>query len=638
MMREAIRKWSRQAVRRQSGHRSGAMPGAGLALGVCLALYVPLCLAPAANATAEEIQGSGPQHGIAMHGEPALPRGFSHFPYVNAEAPKGGKLTIGFQNAFDSLNPFNLKAGSAARGLIGNVFQTLMMRSQDEPFTLYGLIAETIETDPDRTWVEFRLNSKARFSDGSPVTSRDIRFTVELLREKGRPQHRAAFGLVKSIATPDERTVRFDLSGANDRELPLILALMPVLPAHATDAETFSDASLKTPVGSGPYRVSDFRPGEFVVYVRDKNYWGKDLPVHRGFYNFDEIRIEYFRDGASLFEAFKAGLLDYMEEDSPTRWRSGYDFPALRDGRIKRIALPLGGAKGMRGFAFNTRRAVFADVKVREALAMMFDFEWINANIYGGQYKRTRSFFDNTPLSAKDKPASEAEKRLLARWPGVVRTDILAGRYRLPVSDGTGRDRKMARAALGLLNTAGYRLKDAALVNTKTSRQLAFEILVSDREQERLALLYAQSLRRIGVDADVRQVDQVQYQRRRQKFDFDMIMGWWIASNSPGNEQRNRWSQMAADLDSSFNLAGARSPAIDGLIQAMLAARSTKDFQTAVRAYDRVLQSGFYIIPLFHKAEAWVAHWNKISYPKRLPQYAAPLFGETLETWWSTRK
>jgi len=593
-------------------------------------------IAPAASPSAAPHHGETgrPRHGIAMHGEPALPADFSHLPYANPDAPRGGRLTLGFQGTFDSLNPFNLKAGSTARGLVGNVFQTLMMRSLDEPFTLYGLIAESIETNADRSMVVFRLDRRARFSDGKPLTAADVRFSVELLGRQGRPQHRAAFSNIRTIETPDSHTVRFDLTGADDRELPLILALMPVLPAHATDVENFADATLAVPVGSGPYILDSFKAGESLRFRRDANYWAKDLPSQRGFNNFDEIRIEYFRDASSLFQAFQAGLVDYIEEDNPTRWRTGYDFPALREGLVKKESLALGGAKGMRGFAFNTRRTLFSDVRVREALTLMFDFEWINASIYGGLFQRTMSFFDNTPLSAAGKVASPLERKLLARWPRSVREDILDGTWRMPASDGSGRDRTLARQALKLLADAGYRVRDGVMRQSAGGAPLAFEILVNTREQERLALIYSQSLRRIGVAAQVRQVDQVQYQRRRARFDFDMMIGWWVASNSPGNEQRNRWSSTAADIESSFNLAGARSEAIDGLIQEILGAHDRETFEAAVRAFDRVLLSGFYIVPLYHKADQWIAYRSDLRYPARLPEYGAPLFGETLNTWW----
>ena len=573
-----------------------------------------------------------PSHGIAMHGAPALPPGFDHFPYAEPGAKKGGRLRVGLAGTFDSLNPFNLKSGTAAQGLVGNVFQSLMARSQDEPFTLYGLVAQSIDVDPARSHVTFRLDPRAHFSDGRPITAEDVLFSFELLKTKGRPQQRIAYGLVKSVDAPDARTVRFDLTGVGDRELPLILAIMPVLPKHATDVERFSDATLAKPIGSGPYVIEDAKPGARLFLKHDPNYWGADLPSQRGFYNFDEIDIQYFRDGNSLFEAFKAGLLDYRDETSTTRWATGYDFPALNEGRVVKEALKNDNPKGMEGFVFNTRRPLFQDIRLREALGMMFDFEWVNANLYSGLYTRTKSFFDEFDLSSAGRPASSAERALLAPFPGAVREDILEGRWRPPVNDGTGRDREMAKRALALLERAGYRVENGAL--TKDGARVAFEIMVKDRNQERLALNYASSLQRIGVEARVRLVDEVQYQRRRQKFDFDMMIGQWLASASPGNEQRMRWGSASATQEASFNLGGVASPAIDALIATLLAAQSHDDFVTAVRAYDRVLLSGFYVVPLFHASEQWIAHSTDLARATPLPRYAAPMFGPTLDSWW----
>ena len=359
---------------------------------------------------------------------------------------------------------------------------------------------------------------------------------------------------------------------------------------------------------------------------------GKDVPSQRGFYNFDEIDITYFRDANALFEAFKAGLIDYREESSSARWASGYNFPAAREGRIIKEELHNDSPKGMEGFAFNLRREPFKDVRLREALAMMFDFEWINANLYSGLYTRTKSFFDQSELASIGRPASEAERALLAPFPDAVREDILEGRWRPPVNDGTGRDREMAKRALAKLNEAGYLLQGDAL--TKDGAAVAFEIMVKDRSEERLALNYAASLKRIGVDARVRLVDEVQYQRRRQQFDFDMMPGQWIASASPGNEQRMRWGSASASQEGSYNLTGASSPAIDALIATLLAAKTHEDFVTAVRAYDRVLLSGFYIVPFYHAANQWIAHASSLKHPEHLPRYATPIFGPTLDSWW----
>ena len=592
------------------------------------ALRIACALAALVAAAPTRAEMGAPVGAIAMHGEPALAPGFTHWPYAKPDAPKGGRLKLAYLGAFDSLNPYNVKALSTAEGLVGNVYQSLMIRSDDEPFTLYGLIAKSLETDEARDKIVFHLDPRARFSDGAPITAADVVFTFDLLKAKGRPQQRAAFSLVRSADAPDPLTVRFDLSGADDRELPLILAIMPVLPIAHTDAEHFEDQTLAIPVGSGPYKVAEVRPGERLVLERDPDYWGRDLPVSRGLYNFDSIRIEYYRDATAMFEAFKAGLIDFRIEGDATRWRSEYDFPALKDGRIVKEAVANGLPKGVSGFAFNTRRAVFADARVREALASMFDFEWINANLYAGAFKRSQGFFDDSLLSSVGRPASQRERALLKPFPGAVSDDVMEGRWRAPVSDGTGRDRAVAKRAIEELGTAGCRLEGERVVD-KNGAPLAFEITVRNREEERLALAYARNLARIGVEADVRLVDEVQYQRRRTRFDFDMMIGAWIASPSPGNEQRGRWSSAAADAEGAYNLSGVASPAIDATIAALLAARTSEDFVAAARALDRLLISGFYIVPLFYAPDEWIAYSSKLGRPER-----TPLYGVDLATWW----
>jgi peptide/nickel transport system substrate-binding protein len=583
----------------------------------------------AAGAFARAGDVGQPAGAIAMHGEPALASTFSRLPYVNPDAPKGGRLDLAYLGAFDSLNPYNVKALSTAQGLIGNVYQSLMVRSADEPFTLYGLIAKSLETNEARDRLVFHLDPAAHFSDGAPITSADVVFTFNLLKAKGRPQSRAAYSLVKSVEAPDDLIVRFDLSGASDRELPLILALMPVLSHVHTDAEHFDDQTLQIPVASGPYRVAEVRPGERVVLQRDANYWGRDLPVSRGLYNFDTIRIDYFRDSTAMFEAFKAGLVDYRVEDDTTRWRSEYGFPAAKDGRIVRAAIRNDLPKGVSGFAFNTRRPLFADPRVREALASMFDFEWINANLYAGAYKRSEGFFDDSELSSIGRSATERERELLAPFPGVVREDVMEGRWRAPVSDGTGRDRAIARRAIDEFVGAGYSLREGRLVDGRGTA-LAFEITVKDHEEERLALAYARNLARIGVAANVRLVDEVQFQRRRTRFDFDVMLGTWAASPSPGNEQRGRWGSASANAEGAYNICGVASSAVDAMIAAILAAKSNEEFVAAVRALDRVLISGFYIVPLYYAPEQWIAYSAKLGRPE-----STPLFGVDLSAWWS---
>ncbi len=599
-----------------------------LTLGLALiALGVAVVAAPK-SAIARPSDLGPPVGAIAMHGEPALPPNFDHVPYANPDAPKGGRLDLAYLGAFDSLNPYNVKALSTAQGLIGNVYQSLMVRSSDEPFTLYGLIAKSLQTNAARDRLVFHLDPAAHFSDGAPITSADVLFTFNLLKAKGRPQQRAAYSLIKSVDAPDDLTVRFDLSGANDRELPLTLAMMPVLSRAHTDPEHFEDQTLQIPVGSGPYRVAEVTPGERLVLQRDAEYWGRDLPVSRGLYNFDTIRIDYYRDATAMFEAFKAGLIDYRVEDDITRWRSEYDFPAVKDGRILTAVIPNDLPKGVSGFAFNTRRPVFTDPSVREALASMFDFEWINANLFAGAYKRSEGFFDDSELSSIGRPESDLERALLAPFPGAVRNDVMEGRWRAPVSDGSGRDRAIARRAINQLENAGYSLRGGSLVDRRGT-PLAFEITVKNREEERLALAYARNLARVGVTANVRLVDEVQFERRRTRFDFDMMIGTWTASPSPGNEERGRWGSASANAEGAYNICGVASPAVDAMIAAILAAKSREDFVAAVRALDRVLISGFYIVPLYYAPDQWIAYSAKLGRPER-----TPLFGVNLAAWW----
>jgi peptide/nickel transport system substrate-binding protein len=539
-------------------------------------------------------------------------------------------VVLGVQGTFDSLNPFPVKGLTAAHGVANFLVEPLMRRSLDEPFTLYPLVARAVEMPEDRTAITFRLDDRARFSDGTPVTSQDVRFTFELLRDQGRPNYRNAYGKVAAVETPDPHTIRFDLAGANDRELPLILGLMPVLAKHAVDAATFDATSFQPLLGSGPYVVASLRPGESITYRRDPNYWGADLPSNRGTFNFDEVRYDYYRDANSLFEAFKAGLYDFRIEADPTRWLNGYDIPAVREGRIIREALPNRLPKGMSGFVFNTRRPPFDDVRVREALGFLFDFEWTNRNLFGGVYRRTGSYFEGSPdLSARGRPADGAERALLAAFPEAVRTDILEGRWEPPVSDGSGRDRGSARQALTLFSKAGFEPADGTLRRRGEGEPLAFEIMVVSRDQERIALTFAKSLARIGVNARIRLVDSVQFERRRQRYDFDIMIASWPVSPSPGNEQIFRWGSASAEREASFNFAGARSPAIDAMIKGMLSATSQYDFAAAVRALDRVLLSGFYVVPLYHLPDQWLAYDARL---KRPP--IVPLFGTMIELWW----
>ncbi len=572
------------------------------------------------------------RHAIAMHGEPALAPGFSHFRYANPDAPQGGRLVRGLTGTFDTLNPFVVK-GLSVEFVRGYVVESLMARGYDEPFSLYGLLAQTVETDRARTYVAFAIHPAARFSDGKPVTSADVKFSWELLRDKGRPNFRTYYAKVTKVETPDPLTVRFDFGGAEDRELPLILGLMPILPKHATDPETFEQTTFAPPLGSGPYIVGEVRPGESVTLKRNPDYWGRNLPVNRGFWNFDEIRTDYYRDGNTHFEAFKKGLYDVRVETDPGRWQTGYDTPAFRDGRIIKESFPDGLPKGMSGFVFNTRRPPFDDLRVREAVALLFDFEWINRNFYYGLTKRTTSYYEGSELAASGRPAGAVERALLSAFAAAVRPDVLEGTWSPRMSDGSGRDRAPLRKANRLLAEVGFEIRDGSMRARASGSPLNFEILVVSRDQERLALAFARDLARAGIVARVRLVDPVQYERRRQTFDYDMMQYHWSASLSPGNEQLFYWGSAAADDQGTRNYMGVRSPAVDAMISAMLKAEERQDFIAAVRALDRVLISGHYVVPLFHIPEQWVARWSHI---RRPPDTS--LFGYLAETWWREPK
>jgi peptide/nickel transport system substrate-binding protein len=576
-------------------------------------------------------RADGPQHALAMHGQPAWPASFTHPAYARPDAPKGGRLVQGVLGTFDSLNPFIVK-GLPAQSLRSYVYESLLARGYDEPFTLYALLASGVETNDARNYVTYTIDSRARFSDGKPVTPEDVIFSWETLRDRGKPLYGTYYKKVAKFEALGANAVRFDLTGADDRELPLILGLMPILPKHAIDLQTFEDTSFTPPIGSGPYTVSAVKPGESVTFTRDANYWGRDLPIYRGLWNFREIRFDYYRDGNSHFEAFKKGLYDVRTETDPSRWQSAYDFPALREGRVVKDRFPYGLPKGMAGMVFNTRRPMFADVRVREALLHLFDFEWINHNLFFDQYRRTASYFDDCELSAHGRVATAQERDLLKPFPDAVRADIMDGRWSPPVNDGTGRDRKHLRRALSLLSAAGYKLKGTELIHAASGRPLEIEYLVTSREQERLALAFAHSVKRAGIEMQVRLVDATQYERRRVTFDFDMMEYRWEQSLSPGNEQYFYWGSAAADQDGSRNYMGVRSKAIDAMIAAMLNAREQADFVAATRALDRILLSGFYVIPLFHLPEQWVARWTRIAHPKR-----TSLYGYLPETWWAEK-
>ncbi|HML08833.1 MAG TPA: extracellular solute-binding protein [Xanthobacteraceae bacterium] len=604
-----------------------AMLTAYIALGVRLVLCGTLAFFGFVPSVA-----AGAAYAIAMHGAPAMPEGFAAPAYANADAPKGGRLVQGVLGTFDSLNPLIVK-GLAVQAIRGNVIESLMARGYDEPFTLYGLLARTVETDDARNYVTFRLDPAAHFSDGAPVMAEDVVFSWQLLRDHGRPNHRTYYSKVAKAEALDARTVRFDLSGSNDRELPLILGLMPVLPKHVVDVATFEDTTLAKPIGSGPYLVAEVDSGKSVTLKRDPNYWGSTLAINRGLWNFDVLRFDYYRDANSYFEAFKAGLYDVRSETDPSRWRSGYDIPAVRDGRVVKEAFTNGLPKPSSAFVFNTRRPMFSDIRVREAISLLFDAEWVNHNFFFDLYRRAAGFFSGSDLSAFHRAADERERALLAPFADAVRSDVLDGTWSPAVADGSGRDRTSLRAALALLAAAGYEFTGTMLRAPGSGRPFTFEIMVISRDEERLALAFSGNLARAGIQAQVRLVDAVQYDQRRLSFDFDMIVNHWEQSLSPGNEQSFYWGSAAADEQGSRNYMGVRSAAADAMIAAMLSARERRDLVAAVRALDRVLISGFYVVPLFYLPEQWVARWAFIEHPAR-----TSLSGYLPETWWRQTK
>lgn len=591
-----------------------------------LVVLIELVLRPIADVQAAP--ASAPRHGIAMHGAPALPRDFTHLPYANPNAPQGGRLTLGQQGTFDSLNPF-LPRGVAPPGIRGYVYESLMARSEAEPFSLYGLLAASIEMPDDRSAITFNLRPSARFSDGKPVTAEDVAFSHRILKAHAVPFMRSHYAKATKVEVLGPHKIRFTFGGGGDREIPLILGLMPILPRHAISEATFKQTSLTAPIGSGPYTIAQIDPGRSITYRKNPNYWGKDLPLRRGYFNFSEIRYDYYRDAAALFSAFKTGRVDLRVEEDPARWSSSYTFSAVKRGDVVREALPTQLPAGMTGIVFNTRRPHLQDQRVRQALIALFDFRWINQLLFDGLYVRSASYFARSPLAAVGSPATANEKALLAPFPEAVRPKVLEGTWRPPSSAGDGRDRSALRKAHELLRSAGYEIRNGRMVRAGDGVPLTLNFLARTKTEERLMLAYATTLKRLGIGLSIRQVDDAQYWARLKTFDYDLIHWRYPASLSPGNEQINRWASTHADIEGSLNFAGARSKAADALIVAMLGARERKDFEDAVRAFDRVLISQDYVIPLFHPPAVWVAYWSRLKRPKVLP-----LSGFAIETWW----
>ena len=559
---------------------------------------------------------AAPQHGIAMHGSPGLPPDYKHLPYTNPDAPQGGQLRQAVTGSFDSVSPFIVK-GNPVIGVGTYVFESLLGRNWGEPFSLYGLLAESIDVSDDRQTVTFKIRPEARFSDGSPVTAEDVKFSLETLRDKGRPRYKNIYSQITAVELPDARTVTFRQTGGN-RELPLLMGLMPILPKHYFEGRTFETTTFDPLIGSGPYMIAEVKPGEFITYKKNPSYWGKDVAYNKGLWNFESVRFDYYKDSNATFEAFKSGLADVRTEGDPIRWTTGYDFPAVKEGKITLEKIEQRSPAPASGFAFNTRRKIFEDVRVREALVMAFDFEWANANLFSGSYRRTYGYFSGSDLSSMGKPADEMEKSVLGDAASKLRADFLDGSYRLPVSDGSGRDRKILRKAVGFLAEAGWAVTEAGLTNA-AGEQFAFTISVQNKDQEKIALHYQRTLEAIGIKADVRVVDSAQYASIQKTYDYDMIPATWFNSLSPGNEQTLYFGSAGRTDEGTRNYPGIADPAIDAAIATMLNANDRAEFAAAARAEDRLLVAGFYIVPFYDAGGQWVARWNTIGRPEQQP-------------------
>jgi len=566
-------------------------------------------------------------HGIAMHGQPKYAADAGPPDYINPNAPKGGTVRLGTQGTYDSLHPFTLKGVPAAG--ISSLWEALCWQSRDEAFTAYGLIAETIEWPEDRSWVAFNLRPQAKWHDGSPITVEDVIWTFNTLRTKGRPHFASYYADVVKVEKAGDRKVLFTFKGSGNKELPLILGQLPVLPSKWWEGRDFEKVSLEPALGSGAYTLDNFDVGRSITMRRVPDWWAKDLWMNRGRNNFDVIRYEYYRDNTVTFEAFKAGETDVRRENSGRNWMVGYkDHPAVKDGRIQLVELKHENPTPMQGFVFNLRRDIFKDRRVRQAIGLMYDFEWQNKNLSYGFYSRTRSFFGNSEMEAKGLPSPE-ELKILEPLRGRVPEEVFTTEFNPPKTDGSGNNREQARQAIALLKQAGWEIKDGKMTD-KSGKKLAFEIILHDAAFERMALPVKQNLERIGIDMAVRTVDTSQYRRRTDSYDFDMTIDLWGQSLSPGNEQRDFWSSKAADIPGGKNSMGLKDPAVDHIVELIVNAPDRESLVIACRALDRVLSWHMFVIPQFRSGIEPVAYWNRFARPEKHAKYA-PF---SLDTWW----
>jgi microcin C transport system substrate-binding protein len=564
-------------------------------------------------------------YGISLMGAPSLPPDFKFFPFVDPNAPKGGEVALSAIGTFDSFNPFIVRGTPASD--VSRVWDTLMKANTDEAETEYGLLAEVVELPADHMGVAFELRPEAKFHDGTPVTAEDVAWTFETLREKGRPFYRQYYADVASVTVEGPRRVVFHFKSNTNRELPLILGQMAVLPKHWWAGRDFDKPLTDPPLGSGAYRVGNFEFGRSLSMERVPDVWSKDLPVMRGQADFDTRRTEYFRDATVALEAFKAGQIDFREENVSKDWATAYDFPAVQKGLVKKELLPHRLPTGMQGFGMNTRRALFKDVRVRHALAMVFDFEWANANLFYGSYVRTNSYFSNSDLASSGVPQG-AELALLNKYRDQLPPDLFTKPFQLPVTDGSGNNRDELRGALSLLEQAGWKVRDRKLVNAE-GQPFTFEILLDQPAFERVSLPYVQWLSKLGIEARVRTVDPAQFQRLLDSYDYDMIVVAFGESDSPGNEQTGYWTCGSVKPEGGYNLMGVCSPVIDDLVQQILTANDRSQLVVATHALDRVLLAGWYVVPHWYLQSVRVAYWDRFGRPDKPVRT-----GVALDSWW----
>jgi microcin C transport system substrate-binding protein len=576
-----------------------------------------------------------PSHGIDLYNQLKYGPDFKNFDYVNPDAPKGGELTRSAIGGFDSLNPFVIK-GVPAAGMTytypSYLYATLMAHSFDEAMASYGYIAEKIKLAPDRSWIIFTLRKEATFHDGTPITPDDVIFTFNIFKEKGNPFFKAYYREITKVEQVGKRQVKFTFLSGKNLELPVIIGDMPILSKSYYTKHKFEDTTLIFPLGSGPYKIEEVDAGKSITYRRIKHWWGENLPVNKGHFNFNKIEYLYFRDSTVAFEGFKTGIYDLRLEDQSKNWAKGYDLPAIKQGKLikKSISHPM--IQGMQAFIFNTRRELFKNKDVRQALSLLFDFEWTNKNLFYGFYKRTNSFFENSDLAGHGLPSGD-ELKILEPFRVQLPTEVFTTAFKMPVNDGTGNIRSQIKKAQDLLKQAGWIMREQKLVNAKNNQPFIFEILIIEPVYIRILQGFINNLKRVGIEARARLVDAAQYQSRINDFDFDMVIQRIGQSRSPGNEQVEFWSSKIADTKGSFNYAGIKNPVVDQLIEGILKAGSRESLVTSTRALDRVLLWNYYVIPMWYNDAYWVAYWNKFGQPKIIPAYNFPL-----DTWWVDSK